>query len=169
MSFLVHFSFTLALIRQCFFLFLIFFCFVFYFFKLKLFDQYLLENLWKQQLRGILLNAYIFNLINFMKLLSLLVKFNNTQETFQHYLNIVVRVIWHRNIWPCQINIETMLCMSTLKYTTLNKIKSTMLFSTLMLTTLVNIETMLWIWSFSKSWKKQKKYFCTSKTDESFD
>ena len=76
---LAHFSFMLPLIRQCFFLFLLFsgffflFCFSFlFFFKPKFFDQYLFESLRKQQLRDILLNIYVFHLINFTKLYSLL-------------------------------------------------------------------------------------------------
>ena len=44
--------------------------------------QYLFKSLRKQQLRGILLNTYVSNLINFTKLCSLLATFVNTQETF---------------------------------------------------------------------------------------
>ena len=124
---------TLPLIRQCFFLFLIF-----SFFKPKLFHQYLFESLRKQQLRGILLNVYVFNLINFTKLCSLLATFFNTQETFQRYLNVVVRVIWRRDVVQGQINVETTLSMSTLRFTMLNSIKSRLSISTLILTTLGN-------------------------------
>ena len=92
--FLAHYSFTLPLIRQCFSLFLLFFLFSFLlFFKPKLFYLYLFESLRKQQLRGILLNIYVFNLKNFTKLCSLLATFVNTQETFQCNLNVVVRLI----------------------------------------------------------------------------
>ena len=66
---LAHFSFTLPLIRQCLFLFLFFFCFLLNFFKPKFFYQYLFKSLRKQQLRGILLNMYVFNLINFAKII----------------------------------------------------------------------------------------------------
>ena len=124
---------TLPLIRQCFFLFLLF-----SFFKPKLFHQYLFESLRKQQLRGILLNVYVFNLINFTKLCSLLATFFNTQETFQRYLNVVVRVIWRRDVVQGQINVETTLSMSTLRFTMLNSIKSRLSISTLILTTLGN-------------------------------
>ena len=124
---------TLPLIRQCFFLFLLF-----SFFKPKLFHQYLFESLRKQQLRGILLNIYVFNLINFTKLCSLLATFFNTQETFQRYLNVVVRVIWRRDVIQGQINVETTLSMSTLRFTMLNSIKSRLSISTLILTTLGN-------------------------------
>ena len=124
---------TLPLIRQCFFLFLIF-----SFFKPKLFHQYLFESLRKQQLRGILLNIYVFNLINFTKLCSLSATFFNTQETFQRYLNVVVRVIWRRDVVQGQINVETTLSMSTLRFTMLNSIKSRLSISTLILTTLGN-------------------------------
>ena len=61
--------FTLPLIRERFFL-CLFFQFFFKLFKQKLFYQYLLGSLRKQQLRDILLNIYFFNLINFTKLFS---------------------------------------------------------------------------------------------------
>ena len=68
------------------------------------------------------------------------------------------------------------LCMSTLKFTKLNNVKSTLSISSLILTTLDNVETMLlfatstfitlinvettlWIWPFSNSWKEQKNIF----------
>ena len=75
--FLGHFSFTLSLIRQCFYYFYFLFCYFFI-----LFYQYLFESWQKQQLRGTLLNIYVFNLINFTKLYGLLATFVNTQETF---------------------------------------------------------------------------------------
>ena len=173
---LAHFSFMLPLIRQCFFLFLQIFCFIFYFFKPKLFHQYLFESLQKQQLRVILLNIYVFNLINFTKLCSLLATFVNTQETFQRCFNVVVRMRWRRNDGQYQINVETTLCMSTLKFTSLYNVKSTLSISMLILTTsgnvktmllfstssfitLINVETTLWIWPFSKGWKEQKNIF----------
>ena len=72
-------------------------CFVFFFWyifnnfvKPKLFYQYLFESLQKQQLRSIVLNIHVFNLINFTKLCSLLVTFLNTQQTFQRCHNVVV-------------------------------------------------------------------------------
>ena len=111
---LAHFSFMLPLIRQCFFLFLVFFCFIFY---IQYLYQYLFESLRKQQLRGTLLNIYVFNLINFTILRSLLATFVNTQETFQCSLNVAVRVIWRRDVGQCQSNVATTLCMSTLKST----------------------------------------------------
>ena len=43
--------------------------------------------------RGILLNIYVFNLMNFTKLFSLLATFANAQETYQRGLNVVARVI----------------------------------------------------------------------------
>ena len=112
------------------------------------------------------------DLINFRKLCSLSATFVNTQETFQRSLNVVVRVIWHRDVGKWQINFKTALCISMLKFTTLNNVKSTLSISTLMLTTLENVETMLlfstscfitlinaqttlWIRPFSKSWKEQ--------------
>ena len=98
-----------------------------------------------------------------------LATFVNTQETFQRGLNVVVRVIWRRDVGEYQINAETTLCMSTLIFTTFNKVKSTFSISTLISTTLNNVERMLlfskssvtklWIWPFSKSWKEQKNIF----------
>ena len=139
------------------------FLFYFLFFKPKLFYQYFFKSLRKQQLRVILLNIYIFNLINFTKLCSLLATFFNTQETFQRCLNIAM-VILRRDVGHCQINVETTLCMSALKFITSNNVKSTLsismliwnvetmlLFLTLSFTTLINVKTRLWIWPFSKS------------------
>ena len=85
----------LPFIRQCFFLFLVFFCFIFY---IQYLYQYLFESLRKQQLRGTLLNIYVFNLINFTILCSLLATFFNTQENFQCSLNVAVTVIWRDNV-----------------------------------------------------------------------
>ena len=148
-----------------------------------MFYQYLFESLGKQQLRGILLNIYVFNLINYTKLCSLLATFVNTQETFQRGLNVVVRVIWRRDVGQCQINVETTFCMSTLKFTTLNNVKSTLSISALILTTSENVETMLlfstssfialinvektWIWPFSKSWKEKINIFESQKKEGS--
>ena len=133
----------------------------FLFFKPKLFCQYLFESLLKQQSRGILLNIYVFNFINFAELCSLLATFINTEETFQRCLNIVVRVMSRRDLGQCQINVETTLCMSKLKFTMLNNVKSTLSISTSKLccstssfTKLINVETALWIWPFSKSWRE---------------
>ena len=74
-----------------------------------MFYQYLFESLRKQQLRGVLLNIYAFNLVNFTKSCSLLATFTNTQETFQRDLNVVVRIIWRHDVRQCQINVETVL------------------------------------------------------------
>ena len=53
-----------------------------------------------------------------------------------------------------QINVVTTLCTSTLKFTTLNNVESTvstmLSFSASIFTTLGNVETTLWIWSFEK-------------------
>ena len=71
---------------------------------------------------------------HFTKLCSLLPTFVNTQETFQRCLNVVVRLIWRRDVGQFQINVETTLCMSTLKFKTLSNVKSTLSISTLILT-----------------------------------
>ena len=49
-----------------------------------------------------MLNMYVFNLITFTKLFSLLATFFNTQQTFQRCLNIFAR----RYVRQCQINFE---------------------------------------------------------------
>ena len=161
--------------------FLLLFCF---FFKLKLFYQHLFRKLTKAAIKrySAKLNIYVFNLINFTKLCSLLATIVNTQETFQRCLKVVVKVIWRRVVGNCQINVETTLYMSSLKFTTLNNVKSTLSFSALILITLDNVETMLlfstssfttlinvkttWIWPF---WKEQKNIFELQKRVDSFD
>ena len=40
------------------------------------------------------------------------------QQTFQRRFNVVFRLIWCRDVALPQINVETMLSMSTLKFTT---------------------------------------------------
>ena len=99
-----------------------FFWFLFEYFKPNLFYRYFFESLRKQKLRASLLNIYVFNLINFKLLCTSLATFFNTQKTFQRF-NVAVRVIWRRNVAQCQINLEIMLCMSTLKFTTPNNVR----------------------------------------------
>ena len=181
---LAHFYLTLPLFFFPVCTFFLFYLFIF--FKLKLFHQYLFESLRKQQLRNILLNIYVFNLIKFTKLCSLLVTFVNTQKTFQCCLNVAVRVICHRDVGQCQINVETTLYMWMLKFTPLNNIKSTLFISTLILTTLdkvetmlllsmssfltlINVEAKLWIWSFFKKWKEEKNILELAEKNDSFD
>ena len=127
---------------------------------------------------------YVSNLTNFTKLCRLLETFFNTQKTFQRCLNVVVRTIWLRSVGQYQINVETT-CMYTLKFTTFNNVKLMLSISTLILTTSDNAETMLpfltssftkltnvetkFCRQFSKSWKKQKKFFELQKTNDSLD
>ena len=180
---LAYFSFKLTLIRQCFFLFLLFSCFIFYVFKpncsIKTFSRVYESS-------KILLNIYVFNLINFTKLCSLLATFVNTQETFQGDINFAVRVIRRRDVGQCQINVETKLCITTLKFTMLNNVKATLSISTLILTKLDNVKTMLLfstsnfirlinaettllIWIFLNIWKEQINIFELQKKGDSFD
>ena len=121
----------------------------------------------------------MFNLINFTKLHSLLATFVNTQETFQCGLNIVVRVIWRCIVRQCQINFETTLCISKMKFTKLNNVKSTLYISALILKTLYNAKQCCYLerrflyvdqrrnnvanMAIFKRFKKAKKYFWTSK------
>ena len=53
------------------------------------------------------------------------------------------RPIWRRDVGQRQINVETTLCKSMLKLTTLNNVESTLSISTLILTTLDNVEKAL--------------------------
>ena len=71
-----------------------------------------------------------------------------SQQTFQRRFNVVFRLIWRRGVAQSEINVETTLCTSTLKFTTLNNVEITLCVSTLSWTTLDNVETTL---SFSKS------------------
>ena len=73
-----------------------------------------------------------------------------TQQTFQRRFNVVFRLIWRRDVAQRQINVETTLCTSTLKFTTFNNVETTLCFSTLIWTTLGNVETTLRIWPFEK-------------------
>ena len=55
-----------------------------------------------------------------------IIKSNTPQQTFQRRLNVVFRLIWRRDVAQRQINVETMLCTSTLKFTTFNNIETTL-------------------------------------------
>ena len=63
--------------------------------------------------------------------------------------NVVFRLKWRRDATQRQINVEAMLCTSTLRFTTFNNVKildyvkTTLFISTLNWTTLVNVETTL--------------------------
>ena len=46
-----------------------------------------------------------------------------TQQTFQRFLNNIIFRLRRREVEQRQINVETMLCTSTLKFTTLNKVE----------------------------------------------
>ena len=46
-----------------------------------------------------------------------------TQQTFQRFLNNIIFRLRRREVEQRQINIETMLCTSTLKFTTLNNVE----------------------------------------------
>ena len=94
-----------------------------------------------------------------------------SQETFQRCFNVFFWLIWHRNVEQCQINVETtffiskseytalseinsMTCVSTLIWTTLDNVKITFLFSTSSFATFINFQTTLWKPPFSK-WAKR--------------
>ena len=50
--------------------------------------------------------------------------FITSQQTFQSRFNFVFRLIWRCDVAQRQINIDTTLCTSTLKFTTLNNIET---------------------------------------------
>ena len=54
-----------------------------------------------------------------------------SQNTFQRRLNVVFRLVSCRDNTQRQINVETTLCTSALKFTTLNNVESTLSISTL--------------------------------------
>ena len=72
----------------------------------------------------------------------------STQQTFQCRFNVAFRLIWCRGVAQRQINVETPLCTSTLKFATFINVETTLRISTLNWTTLGNVET---TWSFSTS------------------
>ena len=92
-----------------------------------------------------------------------------------------ILVVQHRDVRQCEINVETTLCISTLEFTTSNKVESTLCISTLIWTTpdnveitfsfstlsftmLVNVKTTLWKWPFLKRTTK-KRLFQTEYTE----
>ena len=70
------------------------------------------------------------------------------QGTFQRCFNVVFWLMQRGDVGQSQINVETTLCISTLKFTTSNNVQSTLCISTLTWTTLDNVEATL---SFSTS------------------
>ena len=54
-----------------------------------------------------------------------------TQQTFQRRFNLVFRLIRRCDVAQRQTNVETTLCTSTFKFTTLNNVESTLSISTL--------------------------------------
>ena len=97
------------------------------------------------------------------------------QQTFQRCFNVVFWLTQHRDVGQRQINIETTLCISMLKFTSNNvesmlristltwttsdNIETTLPFSTSSFTTLVNVETTLWKWQLLKRTKKLPEKF----------
>ena len=79
---------------------------------------------------------------------------NLSQETFQRCFNVVFWLIQRRDGGQHQINVGTTLCISTLIWTTLGNVETMLPFSTSSFTTLVNVETTLWKWPFIKTTKQ---------------
>ena len=97
-----------------------------------------------------------------------------SQQTFQRCFNVAFWLTRCRDVRQRPISVETTLCISTLKFTTSNKVESTLcistltwttldivettlLFSTSSFTTLVNVETTLWKWPLLKRTKNTRK------------
>ena len=89
-----------------------------------------------------------------------------THQTFQRCFNVIFWLMRRRDVGQRQINVETILCISTLDFTTSNNVESMLCISTLIKTTLdkvettlsfstlVNVETTLWKWPFLKRIKQ---------------
>ena len=71
-----------------------------------------------------------------------------TQQIFQRRFNVVFRLIWRRDVAQRQINVESTLRTSELKFTTFNNVETTLYILKLNWTTLGNVGTTL---SFSTS------------------
>ena len=65
------------------------------------------------------------------------------QQTFERRFNVAFMLMWRRDVAQPQINVETTLRLSTLKFTTLSNVELMLPISTLTWTTLGNVETTL--------------------------
>ena len=79
----------------------------------------------------------------------------------QRWNNVVVNVEIY--------NAESTLSISTVILATLDNVETILLLSTSSFAKLINVETTLWIWPFSKRWKKQKNIFELQEKEDSFD
>ena len=73
-----------------------------------------------------------------------------SQQTFQRLFNVVFWLMWRHDVRQRHINVETTLCISTLTWTTLDKVETALSCSTSSFTTLVNVKTTLWKWPLLK-------------------
>ena len=88
---------------------------------------------------------WIFVVMLFM---SIVLRILTAQQTFQRCFYVLFWWMQRRDVGQRQINVETTLGISTLKFTTSNNVESTLCISTLTWTTLDNVDTTL---SFSTS------------------
>ena len=93
-------------------------------------------------------NGQLINQIYLTTLILASIVIKHHQQTFQRCFNVVFWLIRRRDVGQRQINVETMFCISTLEFTTLNNVESTLCISKLIWTTLDNVESTL---SFSTS------------------
>ena len=116
-------------------------------------------------------NGQLINQIYLTTLILASTVIKHHQQTFQRCFNVVFWSIQRRDVGQRQINVETMFCISTLEFTTLNNVESTLCISKLIWTTFdnveatlsfstssftmfLNVETTLWKWPFLKRTKK---------------
>ena len=65
---------------------------------------------------------------NFTLILDWVKKKGTSQQTFERRFDVVFRLIRRRDVPQRQINVETKLCTSTLKFTTLNNVNERCVF-----------------------------------------
>ena len=98
--------------------------------------RFIFENVFFTVFRSVwMLHIFVLNL-------------NLFQQIFQRRFNVVFRLIWRRDVAQRQINVESTLRTSELKFTTFNNVETTLCILKLNWTTLDNVGTTL---SFSIS------------------
>ena len=98
--------------------------------------RFIFENVFFTVFRSVwMLHIFVLNL-------------NLFQQISQHRFNVVFRLVWRRNVAQRQINFESTLRTSELKFTTFNNVETTLCILKLNWTTLDNVGTTL---SFSIS------------------
>ena len=109
--------------------------------------RFIFENVFFTVFRSVwMLHIFVHNL-------------NLFQQIFQRRFNVVFRSIWRRDVAQRQVNVETTLCTSELKFITLNNIETTLCILKLNWTTLDNVVTTLSFQrQFSQRWANPKQH-----------